>query len=89
MKKVIFSAITMLAFVGSGMASDTAEKDIIIADKPIIIFFSIQTLLIPMAKIKGVKIELLKTTCINLLKILSPPSYLLHALTVILLPIIK
>ena len=32
MKKVIFSAITMFAFVGSGMASDTAEKDIIIAD---------------------------------------------------------
>lgn len=32
MKKVVFSAIMMIAFVGTSMANDIAEKEVIIAD---------------------------------------------------------
>jgi hypothetical protein len=32
MKKVIFSAVAMIAFVGSGMASDIAAKKVEVAD---------------------------------------------------------
>lgn len=33
MKKFIFSAVAMIAFVGSSMANDVAEKELFIVDK--------------------------------------------------------